>query len=78
MIEYLSNLYWDDIRYMVSVPLCIIVGYFAGWHEHKKEYAKEKRREELRLAITDMIHTGSGFMKDGKHVSPEDVYLKDV
>ena len=61
MIEYLSSLYWDDIRYMVSVPLCIIVGYLIGWNRHKEECAKEKRRE----AILTAIKPSGVYLEDG-------------
>ena len=51
MYEYLSSLYWHDIRYMVSVPLCIGVGYLLGWFRHKEVCREEKHKESLRTAI---------------------------
>jgi hypothetical protein len=50
VLDYLSTLYWHDVRYYISVPLCLGVGYLIGWNRRDEKCERDKSPGRYRRA----------------------------
>ncbi len=49
----------EDWRYLLTVIFCTPIGILIGWYSHKDRVIKEKRAEDLVIAIKNTIVDGN-------------------